>query len=207
MSRHTKVLATLVVITGLALTVGGIYAVLSADAFNTSAQDVDSGTLTLVMADNGDGFSQSVGPMAPGDVVNRFVDVTSGGTLDGKDLVMSATDATPSLLTTDGTNGLHVSVVSCTQAWDPVAGTCGGTSSPVATDVALADIPTASPATLASGSVTSGTVFHYKVSLTLPDQAETTLNGVLPANTIQGLSASLTWTFTLTQRTATTTNS
>src|SRR5688500_14396235 len=101
MSRHTKVLATLVVITGLALTVGGIYAVLSADACNASAQPVNSGTLTLVMADNGDGFSQDVGPLAPGDVVNRFVDVTSGGTLDGKDLVMSVADASPTLLTTD----------------------------------------------------------------------------------------------------------
>lgn len=41
----------------------------------------------------------------------------------------------------------------------------------------------------------------------LPDQNETTVNGTLPANTIQGLSTNLTYTFTETQRAATTTNS
>ena len=43
--------------------------------------------------------------------------------------------------------------------------------------------------------------------MTLPDQSETTTNGTLPAGTIQGLSASLTYTFAETQRDATTSNS
>ena len=42
---------------------------------------------------------------------------------------------------------------------------------------------------------------------TLPDQSETTTNGTLPVGTIQGLSASLRWTFEDAQRASTTTNS
>jgi hypothetical protein len=41
----------------------------------------------------------------------------------------------------------------------------------------------------------------------LPDQNETTVNGVLPANTVQGGSVNVTYTFDLAQRLATSTNS
>jgi hypothetical protein len=50
-------------------------------------------------------------------------------------------------------------------------------------------------------------VVNLKVSVSLPDKTETTANGVPPAGTIQGLSTSLTWTFTEQRRTATTTTS
>ena len=49
-------------------------------------------------------------------------------------------------------------------------------------------------------------VLHYEVSLSLPDQNETVTNGALPANTIQGLTTSITWSFNELQRDATTTN-
>jgi hypothetical protein len=41
----------------------------------------------------------------------------------------------------------------------------------------------------------------------LPDQTETSANGVLPTDTIQNKTTQLTWTFNQTQRTATTTDS
>ena len=48
---------------------------------------------------------------------------------------------------------------------------------------------------------------EFQVEVSLPNQNETTTNGTLPVGTIQGLNASITWTFSEAQRTATTTNS
>src|SRR5690349_6621073 len=97
---------------GLAVTGLGVYAGLNAVA--TGTQSVTSGTLKLTMADNGVGFSSSVSNMAPGDVVNRYVDVTNGGTLAGQALTLAVADSTPTLLSTDATKGLHVVVTQCT---------------------------------------------------------------------------------------------
>jgi hypothetical protein len=60
---------------------------------------------------------------------------------------------------------------------------------------------------LIAGAIQSGNVAHLQITTQLPDQNETTVNGNLPATTIQGQSATLTYTFGETQRTATTTNS
>ena len=45
------------------------------------------------------------------------------------------------------------------------------------------------------------------MKIELPDQNETTTNGTLPTNTVQGGAVNVTYTFDLAQRTATTTNS
>jgi hypothetical protein len=71
--------------------------------------------------------------------------------------------------------------------------------------VALSSLAT-TPAALAS-SVAAGSTVKLQLALSLPDQTETTVNGVRPAGSIQGLSAALTWTFSETQRLATTTGS
>ena len=73
-------LAATVAATGLALTTTGVYAALNATAFNSTAQAAGSGTLRLTLADNGAGFVQAVGNLAPGDVVNRHVSLTNAGT-------------------------------------------------------------------------------------------------------------------------------
>jgi spore coat-associated protein N len=199
--------ASAAAVVGLALTIGGAFALLNATAFNTTAQTISSGTLKLVLADNGAGFTTAITTMAPTDVVNRYVDVSNSGTLDGKALTLAATDATPTKLTTDLTNGLHVTITQCTGGtWTPGTGVCSGTTGALATGVALKTLST-TPSTLIAGAVAAGTAVHLQVSITLPDQVETTTNGVLPGTTIQGLSASITWTFNETQRTGTTTTS
>ena len=45
------------------------------------------------------------------------------------------------------------------------------------------------------------------MKITLPDQNETTVNGAVPSNTVQGGAVAVTYTFDLAQRLATTTNS
>src|SRR5688572_8079461 len=78
---------------GLAITGSGVYAALNATASNTTAQNATSGVLSLTMANNGVGFSQEVSDLAPGDRVNRYVNLIQGADLDGKDLTLKVTDS------------------------------------------------------------------------------------------------------------------
>jgi hypothetical protein len=190
----------------------GVWASLNATA--SATQTVDNGTLKLTLAANGVGTTQSISKMAPGDVVNRFVTLTNGGTLAAKALTFKVvpTPVSPStgnLLVSDATKGLALTVSSCSVAW-AADGTCAGT-----TAVALTSTPVASSALQNAGIALSnissiasdtGKVF-LKIAATLPDQTETTVDGTLPSSTIQGASASLAYTFTETQRDATTTTS
>jgi spore coat-associated protein N len=195
---------------GLAITGGGVFAALNATASNTTAQNASSGTLRLTMANNGAGFGQAVSNLAPGDIVNRYVNLTQGSTMDGKALTLAVADATATKLSTDATKGLHVTVTQCSGTWTTTgSGACtgaGATTTALATNVPLSSL-VAAPATLVSGTVTTGSTLNLQVSLTLPDQAETTVNGVVPGGSIQGLSSALTWTFGETQRTSTVTGS
>jgi uncharacterized protein YidB (DUF937 family) len=201
-SRTRTLVAASFGVGALALTGAGVYAGLQADATGTEA--VSSGTLKLVQAAAGTsgGFGQTYSDMAPGDAVNTYVDVTDNGTIAGKDLTLAVTGTGSTLLTTDATKGLHVTVQSCAVAW--VAGSCLVPTT-VINNAAVANLGT--PSTLVSGAVTKNSAYHYKVTTTLPDQNETTTNGTLPGGTIQGLSTTLTFTFSETQRAATTTES
>jgi hypothetical protein len=185
----------------------GVWATLSATAFNTTPQQVTTGTLELTMADNGVGFSQAITNMAPGDVVNRYVNLTNGGTLDAQALTLQVAATGSPALITDGSGGvttkaLHVTITSCSGSWAPTTGVCTGTPAVVMASTVLSALST-TPVAVGSGVFTATAVQHLQVSVQLPDQAEVTINGTLPTNTIQGLSAYLTYTFAEAQRTAT----
>lgn len=145
--------------------------------------------------------------MAPGDTVNRYIDITNGGTLDGSALTLGLAASPSTALTTDGTNGLKITINQCSVAWTNT-GTCSGTttSNVLASTTALA---LATPATLtpAAASLLAAAVDHLQISIALPAGTEVVTNGTLPAGTVQGLTTALTWTFTEALRTNTTTNS
>lgn len=205
--RGHLMLAAGVATAGLALTGFSVFAGLNAVANNATPQTVSSGTLSLTMSANGNGFTQSISNLAPGDVVNRYVTLTNAGNLDANGLSLSVADSVGSKLTTDATNGLHVTVTKCAGGtWTVSSGACSGTQSVLLNNAALSAL-TSTPGSLISGSITAGTTVPLQVAVTLPNQSETTTNGTLPSGTIQGLSASLTWTFSEAQRTAATTTS
>jgi camelysin-like metallo-endopeptidase len=184
----------------------GVWATLSATATTVDPQQVTDGTLKLTMAAKGAGFSQAITNLAPGDVVNRYVDLTNGGSLDAQALALKVTGTGANALTNDATRGLRVTVTDCVNGtWTTTTGACSGTKSVLVSDKAVSDLGAGS--TMISGAVAAGEAHGLQVSVRLPDQTENTVNGTLPANTIQGLSTNLTYTFTETQRTATTTNS
>ncbi len=193
---------------GLALTGGGVYAALNATAFNTTPQTASSGTLSLTMSNNGTGFSQAVSNLAPGDTVNRYISLNQGDSLDGKDITLGVADGTPTLLTTNATKGLRVTITACPVPWTPVtgAGTCNGTAIVLLSSTPLSTL-TAGPVSVKAGTNSANTALNLQMSLSLPDQNETVSNGIAPAGTIQGLSSALTWTFSETQRTSTTSGS
>lgn len=189
----------------------GVYAALNATANNPTPQSVGSGTLRLLLSNVGNGFSQNITGLAPGDVVNRYVTLNNGGTLDAQGLTMSVAATGSSTLITDGTSpatlALRVSVSSCTVAWDATTGACGGTVTNLVANASLSSLATPVTVLSSATALPVGANSHLRVAVTLPDQTETTTNGTAPATTIQGQSADLTFTFTTAQRTAATTNS
>lgn len=207
------VAAAVVTAGGLLMTGVGVYAGLNADATGTSS--VTSGTLSLTLGKDATsaGFPQTVTNMAPGDTYNTYVTLTngSGSNLAAQNITLAVTAPSSPLITppvTDGPTGLTVTIMQCSQAWTVSTAACGasGGASPTAvTGVPVANLSSA--ASLISGAVTPGAVYHLQVSLTLPTSLnETTTNGVVPTGGIQGQSVTLTYTFAETQRAGTVTN-
>lgn len=197
---------------GAALVSSSVFASLTATATNT-AQSVQTGTLKLTQASAtspaSGGITTAISLMAPGDTVNRYIDVVNGGTLNAASMTLGLADSAGTALTTNGTAGLQVVVNACSIAWSTVtAGVCSGTTTVMmSSKTALLMTGTPQTLTLPAGMTTAGSTTSLQISLSLPAGSEVTVNGVLPGGTVQGLSSSLVWTFTETERTATTTNS
>ena len=203
-------------IAGLLLLVAGpsVFASLNAQTSNAAPQTVASGTLKLTMSSTSPsaGFSTSITNLAPGDAVNRYIDLTNSGTLDSQGLTLTVASTGTASLITDGsapvtTKALRVTVKSCVANWNQANGTCSDVGGAV-TQIASTALNTFASAQTFSDSVLAAAAgLHLQIQTALPDQAEMTTNGTLPANTVQNGSVGLTYTFTEGQRTATTTNS
>jgi hypothetical protein len=191
------------VIGGGALVGSGVFAALNATAFNPAGQLATTQTLKLTQTASGStgGITTAISNLAPGDVVHRFIDLTNAGTMSGTNLKLQLADSTSSLLTSDATKGLQIALTECSTAWTS-EGVCSGTSTTVMASTAASSLISTAK-TVSVGSLAAAAVNKLKIEITLPNSTETTTNGVLPANTIQGLSSSLTWTFTEDQRLAT----
>ena len=200
-----------IIISVAAIAGQSVLASLNATAFNTAAQNINAGTLKLDLANSGNGFGTSIANVVPGDVINRYVTLTNSGTLDGIGLTLKTAQTGTQTLITDGTGAvtnkaLKLTVTSCTVAWNTTTGACtGGTT---ATELASTVIGSlTSPVALTNSTMSSGAVKYLQMKIELPDQNETTINGALPANTVQGGAVDVTYTFDLKQRLATITNS
>lgn len=193
----------------LVLTGFGAFGAVNAEVSSPNAQAVSAGTLVLALADNGQGFSQGVSDLAPGDTVNRYVALTNSGTLAGDTLTLEVSATGDGSLINNGgagvtTEAITLLISSCSVAWDPTDGSCAGTTDVLNTAATLGDFT--STLSLGAGTFAPSATKNLQISLTLPDQDETTLNGVFPTNTVQGKSVEVDYTFGVGQRTATTTN-
>ncbi len=194
---------------GAGLVASNVFAALTATATNTSGGSVTTGTLKLELAPSGvsgitGGFISPISAMGPGDTVNRYIDLSNTGTLDGASPTLQIVSSDSNTLVNSPSAGLQVTITGCSIAWTN-AGVCGGSSTSVLSATPVSTLKS-SAQTITLPSVLVGGINYLKVSTALPAGTENVLNGVLPVGTAQGLTATLTWTFVIQERAATTTN-
>lgn len=159
-----------------------------------------TGTLRLVLQDDGAGFSQAARGLLPGDAVHRYVDLVNDGSLPGRRLTLSLA-AAPEGPLTDARRGLRVAVAACEGGvWDRERGTCSGRVREMLASTPVDALSEAQP--LGVDVLGAGEVLHLRTRLELPDTDEVVQNGRPPAGSIQGRRVDLIWTFRQSQSTA-----
>lgn len=212
---------------GLSIAASSASSGLDAIATNGTAQTIATGTLGLTPTNglkiggaSSLGFGSNVSGMVPKDIRSFYVNLTTGS-MAGSLLTVSIIDTATatSLLTRDETKGLQVEIRGCGEAWGGTISvpTCGAQVPGTFTNLLYTPITginkailSTNSATLMSGEVAASTTIYLRISLKLPDQNETSTNGqpAVPESgtTIQGLTASINWTFKILQRTETNTD-
>ena len=164
----------------------------------SSSSSAASGTVVIALGAN-NRLTVNASGLVPTDTIQRGVDLTNTGTQNLVSLTLTVAATASSLLDTDTVNGLQMLVDRCTVAWTeagngtttPYTYTCGGTIQTVvlSTPAVGSNISLSSQVTPAA--LTAGGTDHLRVTLTLPGTA---------TNTMQGISSTLQYTFTGTQR-------
>lgn len=195
---------------GAGLVSSNVFAALTATASNTTGGSVTTGTLKLELAPSSvsgitGGFTSAISAMSPGDTVNRYIDLTNTGTLDGASPTLQLSAPTANTLTSNASTGLQIAISSCSVAWTNT-GTCSETTTAVLVSTPASTLVSGATS-LNIASTLAGSVNRLRISISLPASTENVLNGVLPSGTIQGLTSSLTWSFIIAERAAITTNS
>ncbi len=163
------------------------------DSSTPIAATIASGTLSIDVTQQGYAVPVTTSNFVPGDSMTRAVNLINDGSAALGSVTLASTVQTPSILTTDVTNGLQLTVKSCSVAWTQ-GGTaqaptyaCSATERTLATGPAVGNYSLNSPASLVAGASD-----YLTFSVSLPAAAD---------NTFQGKSAALSLTFTGTQRT------
>jgi len=195
-----KLLATVAVL-GAAASIAGLGTYATWTSTTSENHTISSGTVTIALGATGAATNRlNVGAsgLAPGDTVQRSVDLTNSGSIDLASVTLTTSaPTTSSLLDTDATNGLQMVIDKCSQAWTEggtapaYTYTCGGTTSSVlasravvGSNLSLSNLVATAPAQ----------TDHLRVTLTLPAGAP---------NTLQNQTSTIVYAFTGTQRAAT----
>ena len=200
-STGGKVLASTVLL-GAAASVAGLGTFGTFTSTTSASAAVASGTVKIDVGAAGTGNRLSVAAtgLVPGDTVSRAVTLTNTGdqALAGIGLTTAAT--TSSKLDTDATMGLQLSVEACSAAWNE-SGTattgytyiCPGTATR-STVLASRPVIGSTPALNNLTALTAGKADNLVVTMTLPNGAD---------NTFQAQNSAISFSFTGTQRGAT----
>ena len=195
--RARKLLLTVAVL-GATASIAGLGTFAGFTSSTSASHTVSSGTVTIALGATGASTNRlnvDATAIAPGDTIQRSVDLINSGTLDLASITLTTTASPSSLLDTDATNGLQMVIDKCSVAWTeagpPYTYTCSGATSTVLASRAVIG----SGLALSNlGSTTAGTTDHLRVTLTFPSGAP---------NTLQNQSSTITYAFTGTQRAAT----
>src|SRR4051794_8813769 len=126
----------------------------SSTPVNTTIQ---SGTLSIDVTQQGFTVPVTTTGFVPGDSLTRAVNLVNDGSSALSTVVLNTTVATPSVLTTDGINGLQMAVKACSVPWTQAGTstaatyTCSGTQRTLATGAVIGNMQLDNPAALNAG--------------------------------------------------------
>jgi spore coat-associated protein N len=189
--------------------IAGMGSFASFTSTRTATETVTTGIVTIALGTANTAANRltvNATDVVPGDIISRAADLISTNSDPLSAVTLTTTATTSSLLNTDTTNGLKMTVQTCTVSWTENATnapgytyTCGGSSAyllgtagtpvPVITTT-VGGAPLAGLNALSSASATD----HLLVTLSLPAAAP---------NTMQSLTSTIQYSFTGTQRAAT----
>lgn len=186
----------------LAATAGiaGLGTFASFTSTTSASQSVTSGTVVIALGTAGTAANRltvSASGIVPGDTIQRAANLSNTGTQDLASVTLTTTATASSALDTDSTNGLQMTIDKCSVAWTESGSapaytyTCSGTTSTVLSSRAVIG------STLSLSNIsatTTGATDYLRVTLTLPSTA---------GNSMQGLTSTIQYSFTGTQRNGT----
>jgi spore coat-associated protein N len=195
-----KVFGSIAVL-GAAASVAGLGTFATFTSSTSASQSISSGNVSIALGATGAATNRltvNATNIVPGDAIQRSVDLTSSSSDPLGSVSLTTTASPSSLLDTDATNGLQMTITSCSVPWTESGTspaftyTCSGSTSTVVASRAVigSNISLSGLNVLSSASGTD----HLRVALSLPSSA---------GNTFQGLSSTVTYAFTGTQRAAT----
>jgi spore coat-associated protein N len=192
-----KLLLTAAVL-GATASIAGLGTFATFTSSTSASHTVSSGTVTIALGATGASTNRlnvDATAIAPGDTIQRSVDLINQGTLNLASVTVTTQATTSSVLDTDATNGLQMVIDKCSQAWSeagpPYTYTCGASTSTVLSSRAVIQ----SGVSLSNlSALTAGNTDHLRVTLTFPSGA---------GNSFQNKSSTIQYTFTGTQRAAT----
>lgn len=198
MSTRAKLLASTALVAAAAGAAGlGTFG--SFTSTTSASEAVTAGTVTIGLGASGvdNRLSVAATGVVPGDTISRVVKLNNTGNQNLSGVTLTTTATPSSLLDTDATNGLQLTVTKCSTAWTEAGTapaytyTCSGTTSSV---LASRQVIGANQTLSNLASLTAGSSDNLLVQLALPTTAD---------NTFQGLSSTVQFSFTATQRTGT----
>ncbi len=198
-STARKVLLSLSVL-GAAAGIAGLGTFATFTSTTSASQTVASGTVTIALGATGASTNRltvNASGVVPGDTMQRSFDLINSGSQDLASVTLTSTATTTSLLDSDATTGLQMVIDRCSIPWveagvsPAFTYTCAGTtSSVIASRAVIGSTIAMSNLTVTTAGVTN----NLRLTLTLPSTA---------GNTLQGLTSTIQYSFTGTQRAAT----
>lgn len=199
LSLTQKVLLSVAAL-GSAAGIAGLGTFGSFTSTTSASQSVTSGTVTIALGATGASTNRltvNATGVVPGDTMQRSFNLSNTGNQDLASVTLTTTATTSSALDTDATNGLQMSIDRCSVAWTESGTspaftyTCAGTTSTVLSSRAVIG----SSLSLSNlTTTTAGNTDYLHLTLTLPSSA---------GNSLQGLTSTIQYSFTGTQRAAT----
>ncbi|MEO3938965.1 TasA family protein [Dermatophilaceae bacterium Soc4.6] len=199
LTLRVKVLGSVAAI-GTAATVAGLGTFGAFTSTTSAGLPATAGTVVIALGSAGTAANRlTIGAtgLVPGDTMQRAFQLSNTGNQALSAITLSTTASPSSLLDTDATNGLQLVVQSCSTPWTEAGTapaytyTCSGTTTTALASRAVIGSNLTLPGL---SSLTAAGTDNLMATLTFPAVA---------GNTLQGLSSTVTFTFTGTQRAAT----